>query len=320
MKTTTHIHTHKTTRILKFLFLSIAIHQSKSYSFVNKKALITGSSGGIGSAIAKELASKGARTIIHYNTREQGAKDTKQSIIDNGGICDGIIQCDFRKSSNVVDMMKVIDDDNIWGGEIDILINNAGLITKLATEDEDDEVSSWAETMQVNLNAPYQLSKLAHGRMKDQEEGGVIVNVSSIHGSISVEWMTAYAASKAGMDRMTAGLSNEWAKDKVRVNAVAPGIVPVERTQKILETKEAQDMWLPHLPVGRMGTVEDIAHSVVYLCENEWTTGAILTVDGGMTARSNMPFRPKPAKPDSKKVVRSDEKIDDLSVGATFEK
>ena len=126
----------------------------------------------------------------------------------------------------------------------------------------------------------------------------MIINVSSIHGSIGVENMVAYAASKAGMDRMTAGLSNEWARDGIRVNAVAPGIVPVERTQKILETEEAQNMWLPHLPVGRMGDVKDISHAVVYLCENEWTSGTVLTIDGGMTARSNIPFRPKPPKPE----------------------
>ena len=304
--------------ILKtFLLFTTTIHITNAYSFTNKKAFITGSSGGIGKAIAQELAKKGCRVLLHYNTRYEGVKETKQNIISNGGICDGMIQCDFTKTKNINDMIHIMDD--IWDGEIDILVNNAGLITKLATDDDDEHISTWIETMQVNLNAPYQLSKLAHQRMKEQEDGGVIVNVSSIHGSISVEWMTAYAASKAGMDRMTAGLSSEWAKDKVRVNAVAPGIIPVERTQQVLETKEAQDIWLPHLPVGRMGTVEETAHSVVYLCENEWTTGTILTIDGGMTARANMPFRPKPAKPDSKKVVWSNEEVD-ASPGATFEK
>jgi glucose 1-dehydrogenase len=131
--------------------------------------------------------------------------------------------------------------------------------------------------------------------MRGQSNGGVIINVSSIHGNISVEYMTAYAASKAGLDRLTAGLASEWANDNVRVNAVAPGVVPVERTAEAMAKKEVQDLWRPHLPVGRMGTVEEIAHSVVYLCENEWSTGTILTIDGGMTARANMPFRPKPS-------------------------
>ncbi len=101
-------------------------------------------------------------------------------------------------------------------------------------------------------------------------------------------------ASKAGMDRMTAGLSSEWAGDGIRVNAVAPGIVPVERTQKMLETKEAKELWSPYLPTGRMGTAKEIADAVVFLCESEWISGTVLTIDGGMTARANMPFRPKP--------------------------
>ena len=294
------------------LLLLIQSNLACAFSFANKRALVTGSSGGIGAAIAKELAKKGARVMIHYNTRYEGAKNTKQEILDNDGICDGLIQCDFRNPKNIQNMMDIVDEK--WEGEIDILVNNAGLITKLAAEDEDEDFTSWMDTIQVNLNAPYQLSKLAYQRMKGQKEGGNIINISSIHGSISTEYMVAYAASKAAMDRMTAGLSSEWAKDGVRVNAVAPGIVPVERTEAVLSQQASQDMWIPHLPVGRMGTVEECAHSVIYLCENEWTTGSIVTLDGGMTARINMPFRPKPAPPSIE-----DDAARNTLVGASFE-
>jgi glucose 1-dehydrogenase len=300
-------------RIVLFSILQCLF--TNAFTFSGKKALVTGSSGGIGAAIAKELGKKGCRVMVHYNTRHDGAKSTKEAIIDNGGVCDGIIHCDFRDHKNISHMMNIVDRE--WDGEIDILINNAGLITKLAAEDEDEHFSSWMDTMQVNLNAPYQLSKFAYERMKKQSEGGNIINISSIHGSISCENMVAYAASKAAMDRMTAGLSNEWANDGVRVNAVAPGVVPVERTKKILSLQSSQDTWLPHLPVGRMGTVEECAHAVIYLCENEWTTGSIVTLDGGMTARSNMPFRPKPAAPDKKST--KDLKTAPLE-GASFEK
>jgi len=302
---------NKPMSIVLALFLLFQRNICDAFSFANKRALVTGSSGGIGAAIAKELAKKGARVMIHYNTRYDGAKSTKEVISSEGGICDGIIQCDFRNPSNINSMMDIIDDK--WDGGIDILVNNAGLITKLAAEDEDPLVSSWMDTMQVNLNAPYHLSKLAYQRMKSQEEGGNIINISSIHGSISTEYMVAYAASKAAMDRMTAGLSNEWAKDGVRVNAVAPGIVPVERTEAILSQQTSQDMWLPHLPVGRMGTVEECAHATIYLCENEWTSGTILTLDGGMTSRINMPFRPKPPAPSADTVVETP------TIGASFE-
>jgi len=283
-----------TTQGLVFLLLIFGTNtmQVTAYSFEQKRTLVTGSSGGIGAGIAKALAQKGARIIIHYNTRHEGALETERAILDQGGICDGVVQCDFRNPKNIPQMFQILD--RIWDGGIDILVNNAGIITKLAVEDDDYEGTSFAETLQVNLNAPYLISKLAHDRMKGQKDGGVIINISSIHGFISVEWMTAYAASKAGLDRLTAGLACEWSKDKVRVNAVAPGIVPVERTSSTLATKEAQELWLPHLPVGRMGSVDECAHAVIYLCENEWTTGTILTLDGGMTARSNMPRRPKP--------------------------
>lgn len=83
----------------------------------------------------------------------------------------------------------------------------------------------------------------------------------------------------------------------VRVNAIAPGIVPVERTVAALSDPAAQELWKPHLPVGRMGTVEEIGVATVQLCTNEWMSGTVLTVDGGMIARANMPFRPRPPAP-----------------------
>ena len=80
----------------------------------------------------------------------------------------------------------------------------------------------------------------------------------------------------------------------MRVNAIAPGVVPVERTEQVFADPKVTDMWLPHLPVGRLGTVDDIAQATLLLAVNEWMTGNILTVDGGMMARANMPIRPKP--------------------------
>jgi len=111
--------------------------------------------------------------------------------------------------------------------------------------------------------------------------------------------MTAYAASKAALDSLTRGLAAEYAAQGVRVNAVAPGIVPVERTAEALAEPAAQRMWLPHLPLGKMGTTDQIGEAMVLLCTNEWMTGTIVTLDGGMSGRANMPFRPRPPKADS---------------------
>eukprot|EP01083_Nonionella_stella_P268247 906727_1 len=184
-----------------------------------KRVAITGANRGIGLALAKELVAQGGKLIAICRSSSE-----ELEALHPDEIVTGIEVTSDEACSTIA--------GKITGGAIDILVNNAGLITKLAAEDEDEDFTSWMDTIQVNLNAPYQLSTLAHKRMKKQENGGVIINNSSIHGSISVEWMTAYASSKAAMDRMTAGLALEWARDKVRVNAVAPGIVPVERTKK----------------------------------------------------------------------------------------
>ena len=284
-------------------------------SLRGKTALVTGASGGIGAGIAKVFAQAGADVIVHYNSRKEGAISTFKAIneqydnaiankIDDNnlpGRCLGIIQSDFRDPAAVDQMFQYVLDYSLPKNRLDILVNNAGIVTKLALEDDDDQLSIWHETMAVNLHAPLQLMKLAYKHMKSttagSRKGGVIINNTSIHGSRSVEFMTAYAASKAALDSLTRGLACEFAEDGVRVNAIAPGVVPVERTAQAFADPKVTNMWLPHLPSGRLGTVEDIAHATLLLAVNDWMTGNILTVDGGMMSRANMPIRPKPPKP-----------------------
>ena len=164
--------------------------------------------------------------------------------------------------------------------------------------------------------------RLAHRHMKSTSTsssnssggmrglGGVIINNTSIHGTRSVEYMTSYAASKAALESLTRGLALEYAPDNVRVNAIAPGVVPVERTAAIFDRGGVSNMWKPYIPLGRLGTVEDIAHATLLLATNEWMTGTILTVDGGMMARANMPIRPKPPPP--KMMKKTGDRADDL--------
>jgi glucose 1-dehydrogenase len=170
------------------------------------------------------------------------------------------------------------------------------MITKMALDDDDNDLTMWKQTLQVNLHAPLLLSKLAKDRMTN---GGVIINVSSIHGELSNEYMGAYAASKAGLESLTRSLALEWADDDIRVNAVAPGVVPVERTAKAFDDPAVTNGWLKHMPAKALGTVEQVADAVVPLITNTWVTGTSWTVDGGMSARCNMPKRGKPDKPSS---------------------
>ena len=300
--------------------MAVNLHAPLQLSRLAHRQMKTG-----GAGIALALAAQGASVLVHYNSRHEGAKQTcaaitkqAQSAEGGKGLCEGIIQCDFR-SPKAIDKMMGYIGENCWEGQpLDILVNNAGLITKMASDDDDEDLSAWHDTMAVNLHAPLQLSRLAHRQMKTGGNGGVIVNVSSIHGSRSVEWMTAYAASKAALDSLTRGLALEYADDNVRVNAVAPGIVPVERTAAVLSTKEAQDMWTPHLPVGRMGSVGEIGEATVQLCTNQWMTGTVLSIDGGMMARANMPFRPRPPVPEPKSASGSD--VDEVCQDVTFER
>lgn len=293
------------------LLLLILLGVSFSFELQGKRALVTGSSGGIGAAIAKRLASEGVDVLVHYNIRRDGAIATQQAILKNGGTCSGIVQCDFRSPVAISRLFHDVIDD-IWSDGLDILINNAGIVTKMALDDDDGELASWHETFQVNLHAPLQLSRLARQRMLNG--GGVIVNVSSIHGERSVEYMVAYAASKAALDTLTRGLALEYASDDIRVNAIAPGVVPVERTAAAFDDPNVVDMWLPHLPVRKLGTVEQVAEATVPLCTNEWITGTVWTIDGGMLARSNMPNRPRPPVPEH----NDDANV--ISDGVRFEK
>ena len=227
---------------------------TSAFSLHGKTALITGSSGGIGKAIAKCFAEAGADVIVHYNTRREGAISTCKEINDNKdspGKCLGIIHSDFRDPKQINEMFEYVTNNILKDNRLDILVNNAGIVSKLAVED-DDNLSTYHETMAVNLNAPVQLMKLSHAHMKstssEKRKGGVIINNTSIHGSRSVEYMSAYAATKAALDSLTQSLACEYAPEGIRVNAIAPGVVPVERTEKAFNDQSVVDMWRPHLP------------------------------------------------------------------------
>jgi glucose 1-dehydrogenase len=263
-----------------------------------KRALITGSSGGIGKGIALALGKAGCQVLVHYHVREAGAQQTAQELGEHR--CAGIVQADFRRPEQIYDLMAR-QVDAIWPDGFDILVNNAGIVTKLALEDDTDDLRAWHECMAINLHAPRLLSQLALPRLLrkrqsgDGDGGGVIINVSSIHGDRSSEYMGVYAATKAALDSLTRTMALEWAPYHIRVNAIAPGVVPVERTADAFqEGSVMSELWKDKLPLRQLGRVQDVAEATVAMITNEWLTGSIWQVDGGMMARSNMPVRPRP--------------------------
>lgn len=283
----------------------------EAYSLQGKRALVTGSSAGIGRGIALELARHGCQILVHYHERAHLANETaellKESWDDEDDElicpCAGILQCDFRELSNLQRFQEQVDE--IWPEGYDILVNNAGIIGKLALDDDDDEMSHWKEVMAVNLFAPRWLSQSAVTRMTKRSShmmrgfvsgGGVILHVSSIHGEKSNEYMAAYAASKAALDSLTRSMAIEYASNRIRVNAIAPGIVAVERTADQLSNPKIKNSWLERMPIGRLGTVEDVAKAALPLLTNDWITGTVWKVDGGITAMGNTPTLTRPLR------------------------
>lgn len=262
--------------------------QPRFLDLKNKRILITGASSGIGMGMAEILATAGCRLVLHYHSNEAGIQKTLKMVTKLGAKAE-IICCDFSQLDKVKVFFKLAWD--MFDG-LDGLVNNAGLITKSLSLD-DSGAMLFNETLVVNLQAPYLLSTSFAKKCQLVKQKGVIVNNSSIHGQTTCEWFAAYAASKAGLDAITKVHAIEWGKFGVRVNALAPGVVPVERSSEFLHQPEVEKMWTNMMPVGRYGTVEDMGMATAYLLSDatEWMTGSILTIDGGMIARGNYPAR-----------------------------
>ncbi|MEM7127782.1 MAG: SDR family oxidoreductase [Chloroflexota bacterium] len=256
------------------------------------RVLITGASSGIGAGIARAFGTNGAQVLVQYRGNPTGAQQTVAQIDDAGG-SGASVQADLRSEQTIDALFEHIDQT--WGG-IDILVNNAGIVHKGSALETTSDY--WDNTMNINLRAPYLLSRHAARRMIDGGNGGNIVNITSIAGTRSGEYSSAYSASKAALDALTRILALEWAPHGIRVNAVGPGVVPVERQQERLHA--AAEQWMPHIPLGRYGTPEDIAAVVLFLCSQgaSWVTGQTYLCDGGALARANSPMGAAPKLPD----------------------
>ena len=255
----------------------------------NKVVLITGASGGIGAGMAKAFAAEGAKVAVHYRTRKSGAEQVQDYIVKEGGTAE-IFYADLREEE---DINKLVNSVVEKFEQIDCLVNNAGVVLKAYTEDTDAE--HWDDTLNVNLRAPHLLSRAA---LPHIPSGGSVIHNTSIHAKNTVQNFAAYAASKAGLEALAKAQALEWAEQGIRVNCIAPGVVPVERTYEVLEA--AKDDWLPHIPQHRYGTVEDIADMTCYLASSQasWITGQSFVVDGGMTSRIDMPRRGRMPRPE----------------------
>jgi len=244
-----------------------------------KVALVTGASSGLGQAIAIGLAEAGAHVACHARSAGK-AQDTIASIVKLGRRAEAV-EGDMAETETPA---SVVEQTLEKFGQIDILINNAGMIRRAPAVDytEDD----WSTVIQVNLSSVFRLSQAAGRKMIDQGSGK-IVNIASLlsfQGGITVP---AYTASKSGVAGLTKALANEWAKFNVNVNAIAPGYMETANTSALRADENRNRQILERIPAGHWGSPEDLVGAAVFLSSaaSDYMQGHLLVVDGGWMAR-----------------------------------
>ena len=242
-------------------------------------ALVTGASGGIGSAIAKGLAAQGARLALSGSNPSKLRSFREELNADYGG--DHVeITCDLSNTTQVEELVPAAVDTF---GKLDILVNNAGITRdNLAMRMKDEE---WAEVMKINLEAVFRLMRAASKPMM-KARFGRIVTVTSVVGATGNPGQVNYAAAKAGLVGMSKSLAQELATRGVTVNCVAPGFIRTAMTEVLPDAQK--DALNARIPMGRMGEGEDIGAAIAFLASKEagYITGQTLHVNGGMAMLS----------------------------------
>lgn len=239
----------------------------------NKIALITGSARGLGKSIAEKFLEQGA-TVVITDINEETLKAAREELSQKGEV--------FGTVMNVVDMGSVesaVDAVIEKYGRVDIVVNNAG-ITKdgMLSRMEESEFDS---VIAVNLKGTFNVTKGVSGYMLKKRSGNII-NISSVVGIIGNVGQANYSASKAGVIGLTKTSAKEFAKRGIRVNAIAPGFIKTDMTDKL--TDAAKEALYKNIPLGRLGLPEDIANAAAFLASDNasYITGQVLVVDGGM--------------------------------------
>lgn len=235
-----------------------------------KNVLVTGSSRGLGAAIATKFAENGANVIL--NARHEPSELIQQ--IKALGVQVWFIQADISSPRDIEEMVRQLDDQQI---NVDILVNNAGinrdkLMIGMREKDFDDVVNT-------NLIGTYRVTQPLFKRMLKRRTG-VIINMASVVGEHGNIGQANYAASKAGIIGFTKAVAQEGALRGVRCNAIAPGMIESSMTAAIDEKRQKEIK--ERIPLKRLGTAEEVAQTALFLAQNDYLTGEVINVDGGM--------------------------------------
>lgn len=226
--------------------------------------LITGGVRGIGKSIALAFLKKGYRVCVVYSKDEQSAKEVEALGVET-------FRADVSKEDEVVALFKQV-------GKVDVLVNNAGV--SLIKQIQDVSYAEYQRVMDVNVGGAFLCAREAAKGMIDRQSG-LIVNISSVWGEVGGSCESVYSASKAALLGFTKALAKELGWSKVRVNSVSPGVIDTPMNSHF--TAEEMSLLRDEIPMGRIGTGDDVANAVVYLAENEYVTGINISVNGGFS-------------------------------------
>jgi len=242
----------------------------------DKSVLITGGSRGIGRAIAVAFANEGARIALNYISNETSALETLDELnqISESHVA---LQADVRS----LDECETLVDETVSKlGRLDVLVNNAGILTRASFLELDPE--EFKRIIETNLIGAFNIAHAA-ARIMSSQGGGIILNTSSIAARRAYRNLAHYCSSKAALSMLTKSMALELAPHRIRVNELCPGLVETDLNRSDLSDPEFRRSRVDNIPLGRVGRPRDLVEAAIYLCsdQSDWVTGASIVIDGG---------------------------------------
>lgn len=235
---------------------------------MGKIAIVTGGAKGIGKEIVRELAKEGIKVIAGYNQSEKEAIELKKENINID-----IFKADISKRNGAKSLVEYVLKKY---GKVDILVNNAGISEyKIFTEETDED---WNRVINTNLYSAFVMCQEVVPNMIHNKSGNII-NISSIWGMVGASLEVLYSVSKAGVDGLTKALAKELGPSNIRVNSIAPGVIDTDMNSNL--TKQEKNQLKEQTPLGKIGNTKDIVKCVKWLVEDDFTTGQVISVNGG---------------------------------------